>query len=40
MYSPLNEDFMFEQMRAQAERLKGVRGGNPTDRGLRRWWRR
>ncbi len=40
MYSPINEDFMFQQMRDRRERLSVVRGGSPATRPGKRWWRK
>jgi hypothetical protein len=42
MYSPLNEDFMFEEMRQRTEALRRQRQDRSdiAARAGRRWWRR
>ena len=40
MYSPLNEDLMFQEMKDRTERLLRPQGGDIAARAGRRWWRR
>ena len=40
MYSPLNEDFMFEEMKNRKESLLRPHRENVAARAGRRWWRR
>lgn len=44
MYSPLNEDYMFQEMNDRVARIQVHRsqeeGGKPVRRPSRRWWRR
>jgi hypothetical protein len=40
MYSPLNEDFMFEEMKNRKESLLRPHRDDIAVRAGRRWWRR
>lgn len=40
MYSPLNTDLMFQEMRDRAERIMAARGSDDRFRRDRRWWHR
>jgi hypothetical protein len=40
MYSPLNEDFMFEEMKNRKESLLRPYREDAAARAGRRWWRR
>ena len=38
MYSPLNEDLMFQDMHDRAARIRDARGKDPAAWPNRRWW--
>jgi hypothetical protein len=40
MYSPLNEDFMFQEMKNRADALRAPIREDIAARAGRRWWRR
>jgi hypothetical protein len=43
MYSPLNEDFMFQEMHDRVARMNAARGSDTkvtAARPNRRWWRK
>jgi hypothetical protein len=40
MYSPLNEDLMFQEMKNRADRLIRPQQEDIAARAGRRWWRR
>lgn len=40
MYSPLNEEFMFEEMKQRADAIRRPRREEIAARTGRRWWRR
>ena len=40
MYSPLNEDYMFEEMKHRTDSLRRPRREDIAARAGRRWWRR
>ncbi len=40
MYSPLNEDLMFQEMKNRSERLTRPYRDDIAARAGRRWWRR
>jgi hypothetical protein len=40
MYSPLNEDFMFEEMKTRTDVMRRARKEDIAARAGRRWWRR
>ena len=40
MYSPLNEDFMFEEMKTRTDGMRRVRKEDVAARAGRRFWRR
>lgn len=40
MYSPLNEDYMFQEMRDRTTNLTRSRKPEVAARAGRRWWRR
>ncbi len=40
MYSPLNEDYMFEEMKNRTDRLRRPYRKDVAARAGRRWWRR
>lgn len=40
MYSPLNEDLMFQEMKNRTERLVRPQQEDIASRAGRRWWRR
>ena len=39
MYSPLNEDFMFQAMKDRTDRLSRTATPRTGERVNRRWWR-
>ncbi len=40
MYSPLNEDYMFQEMKDRTARLLATRDSGPGSRLAGRWWRK
>jgi hypothetical protein len=40
MYSPLNEDLMFQEMHERTARMSAGRGSDPSSWPTRRWWHR
>lgn len=40
MYSPLNEDYMFQEMKKRTDELIRPRRADAAARAGRRWWRR
>ena len=40
MYSPLNEDYMFEEMKTRTDAMRRPRREDIAARAGRRWWRR
>jgi len=40
MYSPLNEDFMFEEMKTRGNAIRQPHREDIAVRAGRRWWRR
>ena len=40
MYSPLNEDYMFQEMKNRTDGLRRPRRQDAAARAGRRWWRR